>query len=282
MSINETRMISNTGYEVRHSMRIGGKEILLAENAKAEDGMNYLISNYREHGILGEYYQVIKCDDYLEAVQDFAGRINAEAEAIRAEQNALNLPSELFTAEHCYPHSREESIVGKIVAIKAGVFSPEYRRGYMQLIYVTGGHGANAGAMGSAVYCYQLNTGEHTRFERYDVLGEVKPECMPDWAKESLARIKSEIEKPAETKEFAGNYEITERMEVGKKVFALGYCEKAASPYGTWQGRADSENSFDVGHYFNDYESAKNDLQDRAAKEKQRTDSHKRSDKDSR
>ena len=28
--------------------------------------------------------------------------------------------------------------------------------------------------------------------ERYDMLGEIKPECMPDWAKEALAKIKEQ------------------------------------------------------------------------------------------
>jgi len=35
-------------------------------------------------------------------------------------------------------------------------------------------------------------TGEKSRWERYDVLGEIKPECMPDWAKEALAKIKEQ------------------------------------------------------------------------------------------
>ena len=37
-----------------------------------------------------------------------------------------------------------------------------------------------------------LATGEKSRWERYDVLGEIKPECMPDWAKEALAKIKEQ------------------------------------------------------------------------------------------
>ena len=47
-----------------------------------------------------------------------------------------------------------------------------------------------------------LATGEHHRWERYDVLGEIKPERMPEWAKEALARIKAqEKEKKAKSRE---------------------------------------------------------------------------------
>ena len=277
---NEKRMVSNTGYEVRQSMQIGGKEILLAENMKAEDGQIYLVANYKEHGIIAEYSQAITSDDYLEAVQDFTGRISGEAETIRAEQNALGLPKDLFTAEHCHPHDYSENIEGKVIAIKSSVFSPEYRRGDNQLVLVSGGSGAHANSRGSAVYCYHLNNGEHTRFERRQVLGVVRE--LPDWAKECLARIQNEIQKPTAEKEYAGRYEITERIEVGQKVLALGHNEKAAQPYGTWEGRKESKSSFDYGHYFSTYEDAKADLQDRAAKEQQYLDRHKRSDKESR
>ena len=37
-----------------------------------------------------------------------------------------------------------------------------------------------------------LATGERARWERYDVLGEIKPEYMPDWAKEALVKIKQQ------------------------------------------------------------------------------------------
>ena len=59
----------------------------------------------------------------------------------------------------------------------------EYQRADRQLYLVTGGFGASANSRGSAVFCKNLHTGEHTRFERRDVLGEVKPERLPDWAK---------------------------------------------------------------------------------------------------
>ena len=44
----------------------------------------------------------------------------------------------------------------------------------------------------NAVFGTCLATGEKSRWERYDVLGEIKPECMPDWAKEALAKIKEQ------------------------------------------------------------------------------------------
>ena len=44
----------------------------------------------------------------------------------------------------------------------------------------------------SGVFGTCLATGERARWERYDVLGEIKPECMPDWAKKALVKIKQQ------------------------------------------------------------------------------------------
>jgi hypothetical protein len=272
----EKRMIGNMGYEVRQAFRVSGKEILLAENQNAEDGMMYMVCQFIDNGLIAEYSHGIKSDDYLETVQDFTGRISVEIEKIQSERDAHGLPAELFTAEDCYPHNYAESIEGKVVAIKSSVLSPEYRRGDVQLVYAVRGNGVAANPRGNAVYCYQLNDGKHTRFERYDVQGVVKE--LPDWAKESLARIQAQIDKPAETKEFAGNYEIIERMEVGQKVYALGFCERAVQPYGTWQGYKRSAGNFDYGHYFNDHDEAKTDMHKRAGEEQKRLDAKKRSD----
>jgi len=41
-------------------------------------------------------------------------------------------------------------------------------------VLVDGGNGSKANPIGRAVYCYHLNDGKHTRFERSDVQGEVR------------------------------------------------------------------------------------------------------------
>jgi hypothetical protein len=193
----DKRMVGDSGYEIKQAFRIHGKEILLGENMNAENGMFYLVVDYAERmGIVGEYSNGICGDDYLEILAEFTERINKEAEAVKAELDAMNLPSELFTAEHCHPNNYSESIAGKVVAIKAEVFSPEYRRGDNQIVLVSHGFGTIANPHGNAVYCRHLNNGEQVRFERYEILGEVKPECLPDWAKEKLAELtKSEKER---------------------------------------------------------------------------------------
>jgi hypothetical protein len=73
---------------------------------------------------------------------------------------------------------------------------PEYRRGEVQIVLVSGGNGARANAHGRAVFCYHLNDGKQTRFERHDIQGEVKPEYIPKWAKDKAVEIQAEKTPP--------------------------------------------------------------------------------------
>lgn len=83
------------------------------------------------------------------------------------------------------------NIVGKVVVINSEPKRYEYQHPAYQLVLADGGNGA-IGGRGRAVFGTCLATGKQARWERYDVLGEIKPECMPDWAKEALAKIKAQ------------------------------------------------------------------------------------------
>ena len=87
----------------------------------------------------------------------------------------------MFTKEHCIPDDHKSNIVGKVVVLNAEPKRYEYQHPAYQLILAEGGNGA---------------TGERARWERYDVLGKIKPECMPDWAKEALAKVKGQEKAP--------------------------------------------------------------------------------------
>jgi hypothetical protein len=271
-------MISDTGYEVKQAFRINGKEILLAENQNAKDDQYYLVCNYTNNGIIAEYSIGVSSDDYLEVAQEFTERVSKEAAVVQAEINIRGLPKKLFTAKECYPNDYDASIENEVVVIKSEVFSPEYRRGEYQLIWAVSGNGAKANPSGHAIYCYQLNDGTHTRFERFDVLGVIRPECLPDWAAERLATIQEGKSIPDAESETIANYAILQRITVGKKVFVFGANLKAVQPYATWQGRTDRQ-GYDTGHYFSDRAKALTDLHERAAKEQTYLDRPKRNDR---
>jgi len=57
---------------------------------------------------------------------------------------------------------------------------------------ITGGNGALPNPIGTKVYYKRLSDGHEGYVRRHEILGEVKPECMPDWAVKKLAVLQAE------------------------------------------------------------------------------------------
>lgn len=124
-------------------------------------------------------------------MQIFVDRVQAQIDRTKEELSQYPFDKTVFTKAHCIPDNRNSSIVGKVVVINSEPKRYEYQHPAYQLVLADGGNGATGGR-GNAVFGTCLATGERARWERYDVLGEIKPECMPQWAKEALAKIKEQ------------------------------------------------------------------------------------------
>jgi len=179
---NNARMIEN--YEVLQSIHIGDREVLFCEDKSAEH--RYACFYYREHSVIGEAFDGKGSNDYLEIMELFCQRVQGQIEQMRAAR----LPDmEVITADMCHPNEYDQSIDGKVIAIKSEALRPEYRSAEHQIHLVCGGNGARGGARGRAVFCQNLHSGQRSRFERHEVQGEVKLECLPQWAKEKADAI---------------------------------------------------------------------------------------------
>ena len=189
MENEEKRMIGS--YAVTQSIHIGKKEVVFGVDLKEEYPFLVCHCTY-DNPLSAEWLtDAVGSDDYLEAMQIFTDRVQEQIELVRAEQEKFKFDMTPFTIEDCIPDDHSSNIVGKVVAINAEVNRYEYRHSAYQLVLVDGGHGARGGR-GQAVFGICLADGKHARWERYDVLGEIKPEKMPDWAKEAAARIQTE------------------------------------------------------------------------------------------
>ncbi len=186
--MSEKRMVQN--YEITHGIPIGDKEVVLGKDETNE--MPYLCAFYSGNDIFGSYTDCMVADDYVEIIEMFAERVKAQCVKVREEQAKVTVPREQITADMCLPLKGDDCLVGKIAAVRADAIRPEYRSAEHQLILVTGGNGARGGARGNACFSTNLYTGERSRWERYDIQGEVKPECLPEWAKERFAEIQKQ------------------------------------------------------------------------------------------
>ena len=178
-------------YEVEQSIFIGKKEVLFGVSQKEEYPFMVCYCDYNNPFSAPWYTEAVGTDDYLEAMELFIQRVHSQIEQTKSELSKFAFDNTVFTKEHCIPDKRSSSIVGKVVVINAEPKRYEYQHPAFQLVLADCGNGA-IGGRGNAVFGTCLATGEKSRWERYDVLGEIKPECMPDWAKEALTKIKEQ------------------------------------------------------------------------------------------
>lgn len=178
-------------YEPTLNIHIGDKEVLFGVNKKEKYPFKVCYCSYDNPLNMPWATEAVAFDDYLEAMQEFCERVQAQIERTRAEQENFKFDMTPFTKDDCIPDNRNGSIVGKVVVINAELNRYEYQHSAYQLILVDGGNGA-AGGRGQAVFGTCLADGKRARWERCDVLGVIKPEKMPDWAKEAAAAIKKQ------------------------------------------------------------------------------------------
>ena len=188
MSTNgEKRMAGD--YEIIQTMHIGDREIVLGENPAGANDERYMCAFCQTNGLLAGYTEVMVSGDYTELVKLFGERVAEQAEKTYIELNGPKLqgiPNEPITTDGCEVISHEDDLRGKVIVIKPEVLRQEYRRATCQLQLCTGGFGASPNSRGSACLCTELYSGHNSRFERRDVLGTIKPENLPQWAKHYL------------------------------------------------------------------------------------------------
>ena len=173
-------------YEVLASVHVGEKEVVIGEKEPNNDGLRFMCGYMERTDIFNLCNECVYSDDYIEIAHLFGSRIKEAAELFKNKDKELGIPVTVITEKDCIPDHYSHDINGKVIAIDPKVLKPEFKRADKQLYLVTGGFGASANSRGSAVFCTNLLTGKSTRYERMDVMGEVKPECMPEWAKRKL------------------------------------------------------------------------------------------------
>ena len=184
MSYTEKRMVGN--YEVISSINIGRKEVFFAIDKNNTEGEKYLCGFIERNDLFERYYECVSSNDYIEIAKIYGDRISNEAELFKEEVSKLDIPLDVITEDECTPIKGSDNIQNKIIVINPDVLKPEYQRIDRQLYLALSGFGTYGNSRGNAVFCVNLHTGKHTRFERYDILGTMTKEQLPDWAKKGL------------------------------------------------------------------------------------------------
>jgi len=176
-------------YEIIHSIQVGVREVVVGVSAERE----FMCCICTQDEMLEHYADAMVSDDYLEIMGLYADRLKKQIAAVQAMRSTIHVPLTMLREDQCFPMNSETDITGKVVAIKPDSLRYEYQQADRQLILVTGGGGAHSRARGSAVFGVNVFTGRNSgRWERQDVMGEVRPEHLPQWVKERLPVIERE------------------------------------------------------------------------------------------
>ena len=194
--MSEEKEIINEHYEVVSSMNIGGKRMILAVSNDREEQYPYLKCIYTENELFGTYESVIASDSYPEAIKLYADDIKAEAVQLELNQRAMGdaaLPC--YKPDEVRPVYFTDNIIGKVVAVEEKYLSNGYKDRGHQLYYVVGGSGAYPNSRGQACFSYDLYNGKKERIERYEVMGYMREDELPEFAKKTLETVKERIRK---------------------------------------------------------------------------------------
>lgn len=195
---DEKRMIGD--YEVLQSMHVGKREVVLAFDPKQEDPYMVCFCDFFSPLDALVPRDALVGDDYIEAVEIFLERVKVQAKEVKSERERFGKEARLFTAEDCIRYERIESIEDKVVVLDVRGNRPEYQHPAYQLVLAEGGSGAEGGR-GRSVMGHYLATGESGKWYREEVIGEIRPDKMPDWAREGLSQIRRKKEERKRNKE---------------------------------------------------------------------------------
>lgn len=194
--MSEEKEIINEHYEVVSSMNIGGKRMILAVSNDKEEQYPYLKCIYTENELFGTFESVIASDSYPEAIKLYADDIKAEAVQLELNQRAMGdaaLPC--YKPDEVRPVYFTDNIIGKVVAVEEKYLSNGYKDRGHQLYYVVGGSGAYPNSRGQACFSYDLYNGKKERIERYEVMGYMREDELPEFAKKTLETVKERVRK---------------------------------------------------------------------------------------
>ena len=96
----------------------------------------------------------------------------------------------LFDSSHCESEQDGEiDYTGKVVAIRPDILKDQYKTPDDQLFLAEGGFGCHPNSRGRKVFGQFLKDGEETDYQRSELIGVVKDEHLPEWAKQKLSEM---------------------------------------------------------------------------------------------
>lgn len=185
--------IGDTNYKVTQDVCLKGLHYIFGVDEKVKE--SYCVCNMITDGLFKRYDDCIAGDDYLDILNEWNSRI---ANAISELQEMQRDIKDFAVCDKSFvePINCSTSINKKVIVIKPNVLYPESRFSQNQLQFVVGGFGAEGNSRGNAVMCINIDNNKAERFDRSDVLGILRDDKIPSWAKDKIRDLQKNIAEP--------------------------------------------------------------------------------------
>lgn len=190
MEKTERKFVSDTKYEIVQDVNVDGTHYIFAVDENADNNMRFFVgeANYCDLFICYENNTI--SDDYIEAMSEWTSRL---CKAVKRCSESLEKIKKdgvkLTTLSFDDVDTSIQDYKNKVVVIKPSSIIYESQYAHCQLAFVTNGNGCSPRSMGTAVYCDSIYTGESARWERNDILGVIRTDRVPEWAKKKVAEL---------------------------------------------------------------------------------------------
>lgn len=178
----KAEMVSD--YQIIHSFYVGERKVIVGEDKNAE--YRYFCGYYEINDIFARAVDCRMSNDYLEIMQIYCDRTKEQVELFSSKQIE---GAELVISDMCNPCKNDTDLTNKIVVLKPETLRREYQNGNHQLFHVTGGNGAKPNSRGTKVFGYYLDGGKETYIRRYEIMGTIEAEKLPEWANKHISKI---------------------------------------------------------------------------------------------
>ena len=158
-------------FRIHDCIRIGRTDYLLAET---DDRKPYIV--WQACRMLGITFHVhrYRHDTYADAIRDLSDRIK------------IPKPKIFMDEMDCIPVSYRQNYAGQLITIAPMILKEAHRRAENQLQIARDGAGCEPDAWNRPVHCESLRYGHQSTWDRQDILGIVRTDRLPRWARRIL------------------------------------------------------------------------------------------------
>lgn len=173
-------------WEILTSFKYGDREIFMGENPNpAKEDERYIVGEIVMNELFGRYENCVCESNYNEIAKLYSQRIQEQIQKVQEDLAKFPFDRSVIGMDSC-DSIRGRNIEGDIVVIDPKAIKREYVGADRQLWLAQSGFGCSPNGSGRKVYCKNLFTGAVAAWQRQDILGTIKSECIPKWVNDRM------------------------------------------------------------------------------------------------